>query len=448
MIKCQGGFLIALLIGSVGCGDDGIGWGGSGGRAGAGGSGGIGGTGGTGGTAGSGGTGGMAGSGCTARTSGFVTDLNPYPEPALPTLPSAGGTFTDPTFGTTILRATDGNDGPNCTTAYSYWPTFNVNSTRIQIAIGGGNGATYRFDPVALVLSDRQPLYVGPAPGGGTPFQEDAIWSASDPDLLLCHEGARVWSYNVTTHAYVLVKDFSARFPGQYLWQMSRSMDDQVFAFTRRENVTYAVLGYFAWRRDNDTILLDQDAETLDEVQVDKTGQYLVVKTGEMGATAIEVRVADLSRGMLFADLTDGSPDFAPGHSDNGHGTVLGADNWMNRITFRQLATPHQLSSALDFGNDWTQGAHLSLLADDEARALVSLYDNGAHTSGRFHDEIIELSTDGSQSVRRLAHHRSLVQGYDDTPRANISRDGCFVAFTSNWGGSGRRDVFILKLSN
>src|SRR5262249_32945592 len=100
------------------------------------------------------------------------------------------------------------------------------------------------------------------------------------------------------------------------------------------------------------------------------------------------------------------------------------------------------------FGNDWTQGAHLSLLADDEARALVSLYDNGAHTSGRFHDEVIELSTDGSQSVRRLAHHRSLVQGYDDTPRANISRDRCFGAFTSNWAGRRRRHVFPLKLSN
>jgi hypothetical protein len=29
---------------------------------------------------------------------------------------------------------------------------------------------------------------------------------------------------------------------------------------------------------------------------------------------------------------------------------------------------------------------------------------------------------------------------------ANISRDGRFVAFGSNWGGSGRRDVFILKV--
>jgi len=57
------------------------------------------------------------------------------------------------------------------------------------------------------------------------------------------------------------------------------------------------------------------------------------------------------------------------------------------------------------------------------------------------------VATDGSQKVRRLAHHRSVFAEYYDAPRANVSRDGCFVAFTSNWGGSGRRDVFILNLA-
>lgn len=68
--------------------------------------------------------------------------------------------------------------------------------------------------------------------------------------------------------------------------------------------------------------------------------------------------------------------------------------------------------------------------------------------------------------VWRLAHHRSDVRHDGDplrssfwyTPRANISGDGRWVLFTSNWektlgtdpgaevGGAARQDVFLLEL--
>ncbi len=73
----------------------------------------------------------------------------------------------------------------------------------------------------------------------------------------------------------------------------------------------------------------------------------------------------------------------------------------------------------------------------------------GRRNAGRtFHDELYQVATDGSLAVRRYAHHFSV---YDDdyyaSPRADISRDGRFAAFTSNWGvAGGRKDVFILKL--
>jgi len=85
------------------------------------------------------------------------------------------------------------------------------------------------------------------------------------------------------------------------------------------------------------------------------------------------------------------------------------------------------------------------MLAEDERGAVVSFYGDGG--DGVFHREIVQLATDGSERVRRLAHHRSVFSEYYDSPRANASRDRCFVAFTSNWGGSGRRDVFVLNLA-
>ncbi len=94
-------------------------------------------------------------------------------------------------------------------------------------------------------------------------------------------------------------------------------------------------------------------------------------------------------------------------------------------------------------------------------------------------DEIIALATDGSMKVWRFCHHRSAVhapvrsadgqrampqdrtnlaaeQPYNfwDTPRGNVSQDGRFFMFTSNWedtvgkdrAGRFREDVFIVKL--
>jgi hypothetical protein len=226
---------------------------------------------------------------------------------------------------------------------------------------------------------------------------------------------------------------------------MSKSSDDNVFAWTE-EDASDAVAGYLVYRRSQNAIVYRVATTQLDEVQIDKSGRYLVVKTGlEATAGQIRVKVVDLTLGTV-ADLTNGPPDYACGHSDNGAGTVIGADNWNNTVQFRSLAAPHAYSQLLGFGSDWTQAFHLSELAANEGWVLVSSYSGAGVGAGPFHREIYQVATDGSQRVRRLAHHRSLYVSYYDSPRANINRDGCFAAFTSNWGGSARRDAFILRI--
>lgn len=365
------------------------------------------------------------------------------PQPA-PTLPEAGGTFVDPTFGMTILRVTDAADGKENHNAYSYWPSFNRDSSRFFIW-SGGKAVLYRFDPDAFRIVGKETLWGGKPPSGSTPGWEDAIWSGVDADVLYCHEGLNLWRYDVATKQYTLVKNFSNLARAAHIRQMSKSLDDSVFGFSLQDK-KWNVIGYLVWRRDSDKVLLEQYADGLDEIQVDKSGRFCVIKTGRQGKGAIEARVADLATGKID-DLTDNAPDFAPGHSDNGHGFVMGADNWRNCLTVRRLATPHNHAVALDLKNDWSQDFHVSLLADDEQWALVSFYvGNRLESSGVFRDEIVQVATDGSQRVRRLAHHRSAVRDYWDSPRANISRDGRFVVFTSNWNGTGQRDVFILQV--
>jgi hypothetical protein len=379
-----------------------------------------------------------------ATQPGIKTDRGVYPLPPAPELPKAGGTFVDPTFGTTIMRVTDEADGKENNNAYSYWPSLNRDGTRFFIHTGSGP-TLYGFDPEAFRVLGRGPLFARKPPSNYEPRWESAVWSGQDPDVLFCHEGLNLWAYDVAKQEYTLIKDFSKELPPGHLSQMSKSLDDNVFAFSRQDP-QWKLVGYVVWRRGQGKVILREDTTVLDEVQVDKSGRYLVIKSDQQGRGVVQARVADLQTGKT-EDLIDNEPDYAPGHSDNGDGTVVGADNWTNRITFRGLAAPHQFRSVLDLHNDWSQDYHLSMLADDERWVLVSFYvGNKLPSSGVFQNEIVQVATDGSQQVRRLAHHRSVFREYWDSPRANISRDGRFVVFTGNWEGTGQRDVFILKV--
>jgi hypothetical protein len=60
--------------------------------------------------------------------------------------------------------------------------------------------------------------------------------------------------------------------------------------------------------------------------------------------------------------------------------------------------------------------------------------------------ELVRVRLDGS-AIERLAHHRSNVISYSDQPKANVSYDGSYYVFTSNWGGQSRVDVYVVFTS-
>ncbi len=373
---------------------------------------------------------------------GVKTDLGIYPEGPAPPLPGAGGKITDSTFGTQIMRVTDEQDGMNFGTAYSYWSTFNLDNTRLLVHSYSGTAYLYEFNPMQFNLGAKQVMIL--PPGSGYTTTDDAVWSAIDPNKLFIHRGAVFYAFNAQQLSYTAIGDLSSQFPaGSYLFQMSVSRDDNIFAFTVR-NPDYSVRGYAVWERSSNKLLYNVVVPILDEVQIDKSGRYLVVKTDVHGPGAIEVKIVDLqAQPVKVTDLTDNAPDYSPGHSDNGAGVVIGNDNWGNRILKRNLATPRSFTTVYQFPL-WDSDTHISLLADNEEWALISF--NGTIASGVFNRELVLMATDGSQRVKRFAHHYSRSIEYSNTPRANISRDGRFVAFTSDWGGSNRTDLFIAQV--
>ena len=196
--------------------------------------------------------------------------------------------------------------------------------------------------------------------------------------------------------------------------------------------------GVLVWDRSANAIVINRTETNVDEVQIDKTGRYLSVVY-----TSGNVKIWDLDL-MTSTMLTWGVNGFF--HHDSGRATELSFNGPTNALAYRSLATPTTVVNILPLSTI-NKTAHFSMRAEDEGWGLVSNYnDDGGAVSVPFDNEIFQVATDGSGQVRRICHHRSVVNDYFDAPFANISKDGRFVAFSSNWGNAnGRRDVFVVR---
>jgi len=388
----------------------------------------------------------------SARGASIKTDRGRHAPVGVPALPRAGGKFTDPVFGTEIMRVTDAATAPKgAGTSYSYWASFNSDNTKLLVMeTGAQQGASiYNFDPATFTLGARLPP-VPYSPPGNIPVRlDDACWSSDDPDALYVHQdlGTKIYKYKVSRQTYTPVGDVARVLPrGQNIQQMGMATDNDTFSFTRRGGAPgYKQLGYAVYRASTGTILF-QRSEVINEVRIDKSGRYLYVNTNETGPGKMEGRVVDTNTGAT-ANLTDDAPDHAPSHYDVGTGTVVGNANYLVGISARKLATPRAFTKIFDLSREKNYGGfHLSMLADNEGWVLVSFYT--PHVNGVMQGEVVQVATDGTGRVRRLFHHQAVGTNYYDSPRANISRDGRFVAFTSNWGVAGgeRHDMFVARI--
>ncbi len=379
----------------------------------------------------------------TTPTSGgsIKTDFGVYREPALPSLPSSGSKIIDPTFGTTILRLTDGRDGStDAMVGYSNLPSFNKDNTYVMAVeqLGQKRAKFYTFDPVSF--SSGSGFVLSKPPSG---LQEyGLIWSGVNRQTTFGVGQNKIWQVDVSTQQSTLVKDLTSYGAGGYLTQMSKSLNDDVFAASV-VNGSGSTVGYIVYKRSTDTVLLRKTVSNLDEVQVDKSGRYFIAvyKDGHD-------EIWDLQAGPKLTATLSGSAGFK--HRDTGFGTAFTSYSG-NSLGFRQLSSPTTVKALVP--GYWGYSAnnqqdHFSMLADNEGWGLGSRYSTtGSGVAKAFDNEIVLVATNGSNQVRRLAHHRSVVNDYYDQPKANISRDGQFIAFTSNWGNaSGRRDVYIVKV--
>lgn len=375
----------------------------------------------------------------------FLTDTAVRPQPAAPSLPTAGSKATDPVFGSTILRVTDaGDSSAYCEAFYSNMPSLNVNNTKIaaQCKVGVSRRLkVWDFNATTMTRSNGR-IQSNESAGAQGYFTQ---WSRTTSNKFTVCAQLNLVEVTIPTGTSTVwtnkvLHNFAADFPGAtYVTQHSVSNNDDVFAVISNTG------GYAVWKRSTNSILLKVPTVTdLDEVEIDKSGRYLVVRRS--GSTA----VWDLQAGPAQTQV---APTLSFGHRAMGNTKVATACNY-RRLCIRNLATPNSVTFILpgDLWAYYTQDDHFAMPGGSDAWMTASRFSRtGGSVLQAFDNEIVQIATDGSNRVRRIAHHRSVVvnNNYDAQPKASVSRDGNFITFTSNWGNpNGRRDLYLARVQS
>jgi hypothetical protein len=243
-------------------------------------------------------------------------------------IPTRGGKATDPLFpGVTLMRVTDGtystgSNGAFCQHAYSYYHVFNANHTKMlllcdnQLWLQNFNPATQTLD------GPRYSLYTVMSSSIIDSYS-DLLWSSVDPNILYVHKGRTLYAATIgRTQAgtWAEVTTFNFMPTSETIDQISKAdftrnsssqLNDDVFAFTRRLVSGGASQGYVVWSKvqhqnTGNGLILNQNYTThpLDEVRINKTGQYLLVTTQVQNPTEIMVNLTNNPPTSIFLTRT------------------------------------------------------------------------------------------------------------------------------------------------
>lgn len=415
-----------------------------------------------------------------------ITDNAPRPEPPLPAMGPAGSVITDPTFGTRILRVTDGNTQPDyqgaayLTPGGSFENNWNADTTMFWVW-GKGGIIVYRFDAAAFratpIPDPKNAAYPLVLPWGG-PF------SYRNPNILFATKGRTVIEYDFNSGSEKTVFDANAAVPsaGGGAYTPSVSDDDSriclAFGAVQDAHPYVAVLD----RNTGKYHVLDTKASTLNgrpagkalgwgihSAYMDRTGRYVVLSKGQgRPARVSEWLVWDVDAGTVYDIESEWS-----GHDASGFGVRVNQSGffggqpafyeeqqWAVRglsqgeinshkflLDWAKLPAPHQYIYS---GHHSWNNARPDVMTP-VVGSIVRDASKGNMPWRMWDNEIIGVATDGSGTVYRFAHHRAVWDrsNFWDDPRGNISQNGRFFSFTSNWGktvGSGRQDVFVVEL--
>jgi hypothetical protein len=388
-----------------------------------------------------------------------ATAVRPRPVVELP----ARGGFTFPApYNTRGIRVTNDEDGPVLPCGYSYWSNVNAHAGQDHLLIflgvdraqGGAGPSLWRVDKANEAVTPQGPLFAPEHPLSWA-TGEGWYWSATEPRILYISDPEHLWRYNVGTRELEVVVDTARpafQELGCVLWQWHSSADGKRHSATVKRVVEdYKPIGALTvppWQ-------WVPAIGDLDECQVDQSGQWLLIKEnvdGQDGEDNRIVRLADGSERVLM------DRDGAAGHSDNGFGYMVAADNWHAQPNALRLwmfdAALEPQGRVVYYSPTWD--IELTHLAHGNARpgppdGQWVLGSGATRAVGPRANELVAVPLDGRCEVLVIAP--TLVEldapgGGDDygkMPKANLDPYGEFALWSSNHG-SDRVDAFLVRV--
>jgi len=410
-----------------------------------------------------------------------VSDTRHYAKPELPKLGPAGFAFQDPTFHCPLLRVSDEKtiEGRSIVTpATAFSNPWNADSTLFCVLADGVRNIPFRFDPKTMTASRIEGLPMLPE------MFNEITFSRHDPTICFGKDRNRegITKFDFSTGKSVDFIDVG-KLTGLeigYLGTLSISANDVlalIFGGPGQDASPYVLLydlktnKYRVWNTKEATVdgkaVADAPHFTQHSGLIDLSGRYFVT----LGPGVHGPIVWDTTTDQIYPVTAQNE-----GHYALGFGQMV---NCARPWTFRPALDAKSVDNvkhlveqpagdpyfAYDSHASWTNAQ-----PDAQVPVLVSSYhiEESGDPKCVWGDEIIALATDGSGKVWRFAHSRSTVhtrgqtptdsKGYNfwDCPRGNVSQDGRFFMFTSNWEetlgkdaqGRVREDAFIVKLES
>jgi hypothetical protein len=444
-----------------------------------------------------------------------VIERVPYAKPPVPVLGPAGSTIIDPMFLSKIGRVTDSVTRPGApnrsyrTPSSPHQNAWSVAGSYFYVVSGDGSVVPFGFDATQGIAHRIQPTATDE---GGLIlrfYNEPQFSYVSDSLIYGTSSGAganyhSVDQYDFTTGAYTRLLDLETVVPtlaGTYVGGIASSggPTERVMALFGGQMADYHhYVVVFDKANPGKRYLLDTTGNTLNgqptslplnftlhHAAIDRSGRYVMLYTTYMSQAAprkaAQQYLWDLETG-LFTEM--GIAALPYGHDAFGYGTLVNQDcctstGWdAAQWQFRSLATPlvtrdvitNVLTPKEIYLADHTTWNNAR---PDRLAPVISGVFRGptSDTPWRaWDDEIVAVQTDAAPGadaiVWRFAHHRTDARNDQDatrvsfwyTPRPNVSQDGGWVLFTSNWEktlgtdptadptSGARQDVFVVQL--
>ena len=201
---------------------------------------------------------------------------------------------------------------------------------------------------------------------------------------------------------------------------------------------------------------------SIHNARISKNGKWARIATGGGSGGPAGIYFWDIESLNVIPCSTSGPP-YCGGHLVTGFDTVINQRGLGDGMDFAirlmgDVNSATALITPLLTPSQWANDSHLSwnnVQSDEKQPVCTAAYRTDNLVQQAWDGEIICIETDGATStVWRFAHHRSQVASFGDQPRANVSQDGRFVLFTSNWeqtlgrGPDGpRHDAFLVELT-